>query len=148
MSCTIVCIQPSPSNAHCAGECHNTFGTVSAFDRHRRDGQCLDPATLRMHRDDRGVWRWDSVGQGPSARNGAPQTADSPLVGVIGRPEASGPDLGRFWGEHPAHPTCVDVTTFGNPVGSEWRCGAECPVIADAGIGASIVILDEPGGAA
>lgn len=120
MSCTIVCIQPSPTNAHCAGDCHNTFGTVSAFDRHRRDGQCLDPATLRMHRDDRGIWRWDSVGQGPSARNGAPRTADSPPVGVIGRPEASGADL----------------------------AGLPRELIADGGIGASIVILDEPGGAA
>lgn len=30
--------------AHCA-RCHLSFTSVSAFDTHRRDGKCLDPAT-------------------------------------------------------------------------------------------------------
>ena len=44
-----------------------------------------------------------------------------------------GPDLRlarrepRFWGEHPAHPTCIDVTAIDQPPGSEWACGPECP---------------------
>lgn len=82
MSCLAICIPPSPSNAHCAAEgCHQTFGTVTAFDRHRRDGACLDPAGLRMHRDGRGIWRWDTTGDGPSARRGI-ATADENGPGV------------------------------------------------------------------
>jgi hypothetical protein len=34
--------------AHCAGDCHRTFSGVGPFDEHRRDGKCLDPATLGM----------------------------------------------------------------------------------------------------
>jgi hypothetical protein len=30
------------STAHC-GSCHVTFTSVTAFDRHRRGGRCLDP---------------------------------------------------------------------------------------------------------
>jgi hypothetical protein len=32
---------------HC-GSCHNSFGGVSNFDRHRRNGQCVDPAELGL----------------------------------------------------------------------------------------------------
>lgn len=32
--------------AHCAA-CHRTFGGVSGFDDHRKDGQCIDPGTLK-----------------------------------------------------------------------------------------------------
>jgi hypothetical protein len=31
--------------AHCAN-CHENFSDVAGFDRHRRYGKCLDPATL------------------------------------------------------------------------------------------------------
>ena len=34
-----------PGACHCAG-CHETFTGISAFDAHRRDGKCHDPATL------------------------------------------------------------------------------------------------------
>jgi hypothetical protein len=34
--------------AHCA--CRETFTSTSGFDRHRRNGRCLDPKTLK-HRD-------------------------------------------------------------------------------------------------
>jgi hypothetical protein len=60
MPCLVTCIQPSPSNAHCSA-CHETFGAVSGFDRHRRGGECLDVRTLAMHRDGRGVWRQDGT---------------------------------------------------------------------------------------
>lgn len=58
MSCQPTCVQPSPSNAHCAA-CHTTFGGITGFDRHRRGGECLIPADLAMHPDGRGVWRMD-----------------------------------------------------------------------------------------
>jgi hypothetical protein len=45
MSCSPTCVQPSPTNAHCAATCHQTFGAVSAFDRHRRGGECIDTPT-------------------------------------------------------------------------------------------------------
>lgn len=33
--------------SHC-GTCHRTFSGVTAFDAHRRNGGCVDPATLGM----------------------------------------------------------------------------------------------------
>jgi hypothetical protein len=53
--CTPTCRQPSPSMAHCP-TCHRTFGGVWGFDRHRRNGACVDPQTLGMVDRD-GVWR-------------------------------------------------------------------------------------------
>lgn len=55
--CDDTCTRPTPSQAHCAaGSCHKTFGGVGGFDKHRRDGSCLDPATLGMV-EIKGVWR-------------------------------------------------------------------------------------------
>ncbi len=37
------------NTCHCAADgCHRTFSGVSTFDRHRRDGRCIDPATVGM----------------------------------------------------------------------------------------------------
>lgn len=47
MSCTPTCHNPTRAQAHC-GACHRTLGTVTDFDRHRRAGACLDPATLGL----------------------------------------------------------------------------------------------------
>src|SRR5882672_4649620 len=33
--------------SHCSA-CHRTFGGVGSFDRHRRDGACLDPVTIGL----------------------------------------------------------------------------------------------------
>lgn len=52
--CTAV--RPTPSQAHCT-VCHETFGGVTGFDNHRKDGWCHNPATLSMTQDDGGVWR-------------------------------------------------------------------------------------------
>jgi hypothetical protein len=60
VTCLVICIQPSPTNAHCAA-CHITFGSVTGFDRHRRGGECIAPTALAMHRDARGVWRMDGT---------------------------------------------------------------------------------------
>lgn len=40
---------------HCSG-CHETFSSVSGFDRHRRGGECLKPAEIGLVRDGRGSW--------------------------------------------------------------------------------------------
>jgi hypothetical protein len=37
------------------------------------------------------------------------------------------PDGNGGWASGPVHPTCVDVTTWGRPPGSEWICGPQCP---------------------
>jgi hypothetical protein len=34
--------------AHCAGTCHQTFSSPAAFDEHRVDGECHDPATRNL----------------------------------------------------------------------------------------------------
>lgn len=53
--CGSDCARPTPAQAHCS-VCHTTFGGVSGFDAHRRDGVCADPASLGM--ECRGeVWR-------------------------------------------------------------------------------------------
>jgi hypothetical protein len=58
MTCTNDCRRPTPAQAHC-GACHRTFGSASGFDKHRRDGQCLDPATLKVPMTETdGIWRW------------------------------------------------------------------------------------------
>lgn len=36
------------STAHCAA-CHLTFTVVSAFDKHRRNGECVHPVTVGLH---------------------------------------------------------------------------------------------------
>lgn len=54
--CTGDCVKPTPAQAHCT-VCHRTFGGVSNFDKHRRDGWCIDPSTLGMTLNDNGVWR-------------------------------------------------------------------------------------------
>ena len=45
----------SKSLAHCHG-CHKSFRSVNGFYRHRKTGACLDPETLGMVMDNRGVW--------------------------------------------------------------------------------------------
>lgn len=42
------------NRAHCAA-CHSTFGGVTSFDQHRRDGECVHPTELGL--DERiGIW--------------------------------------------------------------------------------------------
>lgn len=54
--CGLDCFRPTPSQAHCT-VCHRTFGGVTGFDAHRRDGWCIDPTTLGMVQSDVGIWR-------------------------------------------------------------------------------------------
>lgn len=49
------CRHPAGRQAHCS-VCHCTFGAVSGFDRHRRDGWCIEPDLLGMVCRD-GIWR-------------------------------------------------------------------------------------------
>ena len=46
--------QRGERTSHCGG-CHETFGTLSDFDKHRREGKCLPPAE-HLTQDDEGVW--------------------------------------------------------------------------------------------
>jgi hypothetical protein len=39
--------------------CHNTFGTVSSFDKHRNDGRCIAPASINLQLVG-SVWRFPS----------------------------------------------------------------------------------------
>lgn len=55
MTCPPSCKRPSPAQAHCP-TCHRTFGGVTGFDAHRKDGDCVDPTDFGMVERD-GVWR-------------------------------------------------------------------------------------------
>jgi hypothetical protein len=57
VTCRPTYIQPSPSNAHC-GACHHTLSGISAFDRHRRAGECLSPRAIGLRADHKGIWRY------------------------------------------------------------------------------------------
>jgi hypothetical protein len=61
VTCRADCVAPSKTQCHCGSGCHRTFGSITGFDKHRRDGRCLDPdlAGLAMHLDAKGVWRID-----------------------------------------------------------------------------------------
>lgn len=52
--------------SHC-GSCHQTFSSVRHFDRHRRDGRCLDPESVGLTIGGRGYWStgWPTPGATP-----------------------------------------------------------------------------------
>lgn len=54
--CTPECIAPTPAQAHCGSGCHRTFRSVSGFDQHRNNGKCVDPTTIGMVTNEKGVW--------------------------------------------------------------------------------------------
>ena len=54
--CRPDCVPPRGRQAHCS-ICHRTFTTAANFDKHRRGGNCVDPATLGMVTAGRGIWR-------------------------------------------------------------------------------------------
>jgi hypothetical protein len=90
MPCIKSCIKPTPSQAHCS-VCHETFGSVRGFDRHRRGGQCLDPTEITgIHRTDTGIWRFDggqNRADAHSALPGTPQKAEQPELVRTDTPE-------------------------------------------------------------
>lgn len=61
MACDAKCKRPSPAQAHCS-VCHETFGSVSGFDHHRRAGVCHNPDFIGMVEGRGGVWRIDRPG--------------------------------------------------------------------------------------
>lgn len=75
MACRPTCIPPSPTNAHC-GACHHTFSGVTAFDRHRRAGECLSPLAIGLRADRKGIWRYPAPD--PTQRIVWPQRAEEP----------------------------------------------------------------------
>lgn len=100
MSCTSTCHRPTAAQAHC-GSCHRTFRNVSWFDAHRRDGACLDPATLGLV-EVRRVWatpeghtvdetRTARLRDADSRRPHGREAADLPGSGVVGSVPAGAP---------------------------------------------------------
>jgi hypothetical protein len=43
------------NRAHCTG-CHRTFNSVGGFDKHRKDLKCLDPESIGMEMNEKGIW--------------------------------------------------------------------------------------------
>ncbi len=54
--CVAGCPEPHGNQCHCS-VCHRMFSTVGNFDRHRRHGWCLDPESVGLRPDARGVYR-------------------------------------------------------------------------------------------
>lgn len=77
------------------------------------------------------VWQFCAMGHSlddaPSARAVEPPAAQNASGVPASTPDAHSDAEGRFWGEHPAHPTCVDVSRFSEPPRSQWKCGRDCP---------------------
>lgn len=68
------CRKPIPNRTtycHCAA-CHETFTGLTAFDEHRHDFACLDPATIEP-RDNGHTFSRDHLGHW---HYGTPKTAD------------------------------------------------------------------------
>jgi hypothetical protein len=53
------------SLCHCTS-CHRTFGGLTGFDMHRKDGKCLDPQDLGMKITEAGIWIRDLGGKWPN----------------------------------------------------------------------------------
>lgn len=83
-ACLDTCRRPSPAQAHCKSGCHRTFGGVGGFDRHRRDGQCLDPATLGYVERD-GIWRLPLTEEDAARLGGLGQERRTGLAGGSGQ---------------------------------------------------------------
>ncbi len=66
------CKMPTPSQAHCS-VCHRTFSGVWGFDKHRRNGVCLDPAELGMVEAGQ-VWRSPPRASRPEHWSKAPES--------------------------------------------------------------------------
>lgn len=57
ISCKCGARWTGPGRAHCAADdCHQTFGGVTSFDVHRKNGTCLDPAVLGLILNAKGIW--------------------------------------------------------------------------------------------
>lgn len=85
--CGPACVRPTPTQAHCAARsCHRTFGGVSGFDAHRRNGECLHPEEIGMVRNDSGIWRTPMTDEDRARR--FPPTPDVALA-AAGDKEAS-----------------------------------------------------------
>lgn len=55
MACKGHCKDPTPAQAHCS-VCHATFGGITSFTDHRKNGQCVEPLHAGLVLSD-GVWR-------------------------------------------------------------------------------------------
>lgn len=64
------------AQAHCS-VCHQTFGGVTSFDRHRLDGACRHPSTIGLTVGTRGVWSEPFSWQRPT------DNPDEPLEHVL-----------------------------------------------------------------
>ena len=43
------------ARCHCTS-CHKTFNSLGAFDKHRKAFKCIDPETLGMQMNEKGIW--------------------------------------------------------------------------------------------
>lgn len=99
---------------------------LTVWDKLTAAGERLDPELALA------ILREAAAGLGldedaPSAPAISPESAQNASAEGRDRTDDHSGAEGRFWGEHPAHPTCVDVTRLDQMPRSEWKCGRDCP---------------------
>ncbi|MCL4780333.1 MAG: hypothetical protein KJ049_09090 [Gammaproteobacteria bacterium] len=60
----------------CCRGCGEYFSTVANFDKHRRNGACVDPATVGLLVDHRGIWKGAPTRDAEGLVRRYPVTAD------------------------------------------------------------------------
>lgn len=88
--CEPGCDAPVGAQCHCT-VCHRTFSAITNFDRHRRDGWCLDPGSVGLVVTARGVWKMPPDPDRPSWRVDPAVEAVDRVPGGTGRREGPFP---------------------------------------------------------
>jgi hypothetical protein len=77
-------------NGRCeCGGCGRVFTGLTAFDRHRRNFRCVDPASVGLEQKPNGIWGWPPDARSRSRH--AAQSAEQGRTHTPGTPPAPRP---------------------------------------------------------
>lgn len=117
MSCLPGCRTPTQFQAHCS-VCHRTFGGVTGFDDHRKNGECLDPVTRGYVQSERdGVWRTEMAQETVAKFRARVETRQTGR-----RPRVKAPSASQRRAQSPQNASGVSqVTPDGSGASGAWR---------------------------